>query len=293
VSAKTPLPDAAGDAVSPVARQHDLRLVSAALVGWVVVLCGLYLGSPGAAVLGAVGLLAAGAAVVRGRSGIFLAMGGVTAALALVVGVQTWQVEHHPVRTAAERGSAATVTVHLRDDPRAVASPGYGGRQPEPRQVVIRAQLEAVEIAGHQWRTGGRVILLAPAGGWSGLLPGQRVRATGLLITPERSDLTVAVLRIRGGPVVLSAPTTVQRAAEALRSGLRVAAKVLDPEPAGLLPGLVVGDTSAMVPAVEADFRVAGLTHLIAVSGTNVAILCGVVLGWRGLPGWDRGARWC
>jgi competence protein ComEC len=34
-----------------------------------------------------------------------------------------------------------------------------------------------------------------------------------------------------------------------------------------------------MVPAVEAEFRAAGLTHLIAVSGTNVAILCGVVLG--------------
>lgn len=34
-----------------------------------------------------------------------------------------------------------------------------------------------------------------------------------------------------------------------------------------------------MVPTVEADFRTAGLTHLIAVSGTNVAILCGVVLG--------------
>jgi competence protein ComEC len=253
VNAKTPLPDAVGDAASSLARRHDLRLVPAALVGWVVVLCGLYLGSPAAAALGAVGLLAAGAAVVRGRSGMFLAMGGVSVALALVAGMQTWQVEHHPVRTAAERGSAATVTVHLRDDPRAVASAGYGGQQRGPRQVVIRAQLEAVEIAGHQWRTGGRVVLLAPVGGWSGLLPGQRVRATGLLMMPERSDLTVAVLRVRGGPVVLSAPSTVQRAAETLRSGLRVAAKVLDPEPAGLLPGLVVGDTSAMVPAVDTE----------------------------------------
>ncbi|MGH8922144.1 MAG: ComEC/Rec2 family competence protein, partial [Actinomycetes bacterium] len=34
-----------------------------------------------------------------------------------------------------------------------------------------------------------------------------------------------------------------------------------------------------MVPSVEEDFRAAGLTHLTAVSGANVAILCGAVLG--------------
>ncbi len=265
----------AADGAAP----HDLRLVPAALVGWAVVLAGLYLGSLAAAALGVAGLLVAGAAALRGRSATVLAVGGVAAALALVVGAQAWQVEHHPVRQAAERGSVATVLVHLRDDPQAVAAPGYGGRRPEPHRVVIRAELEAAELAGHQWRTGGRVILLAPAQGWTGLLPGQRVRATGLLAAPDRSDLTVAVLRVQGGPEVLAAPTAVQRVAERLRSGLRRAAGVLDPEPAGLLPALVVGDTSAMVPTVEQEFRAAGMTHLTAVSGANVAILCGAVLG--------------
>ncbi|MGH8921255.1 MAG: ComEC/Rec2 family competence protein, partial [Actinomycetes bacterium] len=115
--------------------------------------------------------------------------------------------------------------------------------------------------------------------GWTGLLPGQRVRATGLLAAPDRSDLTVAVLRVQGQPEVLAAPTAVQRVAERLRSGLRLATGVLDPEPAGLLPALVVGDTSTMVPTVEDEFRAAGLAHLTAVSGANVAILCGAVLG--------------
>ncbi|MGH3919361.1 MAG: DNA internalization-related competence protein ComEC/Rec2 [Pseudonocardiaceae bacterium] len=263
----------------PVATPHDLRLVPAALAGWAVVLAGLHLGSVAAAALGAGGLLGAGAAALRGRSAAFLAVGGVVAALALVVGTQAWQVEHHPVRAAAERGSAATVLVHLRDDPQAVASSGYGGRRPQPQRVVIRAELEAAELGGHQWRTGGRVVLLAPAQGWTSLLPGQRVRATGLLAVPDRSDLTVAVLRVQGRPEVLAAPTAVQRVAERLRSGLRLAAGVLDPEPAGLLPGLVVGDTSTMVPTVEDEFRAAGLAHLTAVSGANVAILCGAVLG--------------
>jgi competence protein ComEC len=244
-----------------------------------VVLSGLYLGSLVAAALGVGGLIVAGAAALRGRSAVVLAAGGVAAALALVVGAQVWQVEHHPVRVAAEHGSVATVVVHLRDDPRVVASPGYGGQQLHPQRVVVHAELEAADVAGRQWRTGGRVVLLAPAQGWVGLLPGQRVRATGLLAASERSDLTVALLRVRGGLEVLSAPSAVQRVAERLRSGLRQAAGVLDPEPAGLLPALVVGDTSAMVPTVDAEFRVAGLTHLIAVSGENVAILCGTVLG--------------
>jgi competence protein ComEC len=273
------------DPLAPAPARHDLRLVPAALISWAVVLSGLHLGSLAAAALGAAGLLVAAAAAWSGRSAAVLAVGAVAAAVALVVGTQTWQTEHHPLRSAAQHGSAATLVVHLRDDPRAVASPGYGGRQPQVQQVVIPAELEAAVVAGQQWRTGGRVILLAPAHGWLGLLPGQRVRTTGLLAAPNRSDLTVAVLRVRGEPDVLSAPSAVQRVAERLRSGLRLAAKVLDPEPAGLLPALVVGDTSAMVPTVEAEFRAAGLTHLIAVSGTNVAIVCGVVLGLARLAG--------
>ncbi len=264
------------------ATQHDLRLVPAALVGWAVVLSGLYLGALVAAALGAAGLLVAGAAALHGRSAVVLAVGGVAAALALVVGTQAWQVEHHPVRVAAEHGSVATVVVHLSDDPKAVASPNYGGQQPHPQRVVVHAELEAAQVAGHQWRTGGRMVLLAPAQGWTGLLPGQQVRATGRLAAADRSDLTVAVLRVRGGAEVLSAPTAVQRVAERFRSGLRRTAGVLDPESAGLLPGLVIGDTSAMVPTVDAEFRVAGLTHLIAVSGTNVSrrvFLC-KLLGW-------------
>lgn len=258
----------------------DLRLVPAALAGWGVVLAGLYLGSVAAAALGAAGLLAAGLAVLRQWSAGVLAVGGVSLALALVVGAQAWQVEHHPVRAAAERGSVATLVVQLRGDPQAVAGPGYGGQRPQPRRVVVRAEMVAADLAGQHWRTGGRVVLLASAPGWTGLLPGQRVRVTGLLATPDRPDLTVAVVRVRGKPAVLGAPTALQSGAERLRSRLREASTdVLDPGPAGLLPALVVGDTSAMLPTVKTEFRASGLTHLTAVSGANVAIVCGAVLG--------------
>src|SRR5690606_21399194 len=49
-------------------------------------------------------------------------------------------------------------------------------------------------------------------------------------------------------------------------------------DPGGLLPGLVVGDTSALPSHVEDDFRATGMTHLTAVSGSNVAIVVGAVL---------------
>src|ERR671916_560025 len=49
-------------------------------------------------------------------------------------------------------------------------------------------------------------------------------------------------------------------------------------EPGGLLPGLVVGDTSRLDATVEEDFRTTGLTHLTAVSGANVALVLGAVL---------------
>jgi competence protein ComEC len=65
----------------------------------------------------------------------------------------------------------------------------------------------------------------------------------------------------------------VQRVAGRLRDGLRTAADPLPADERGLLPGLVDGDTSRLPDALRDDFRTAGLTHLVAVSGSNVAIV--------------------
>ena len=45
-----------------------------------------------------------------------------------------------------------------------------------------------------------------------------------------------------------------------------------------MLPALVLGDTSTVPAQTTADFRASGLTHLTAVSGANVTIVCGAVL---------------
>jgi len=50
-------------------------------------------------------------------------------------------------------------------------------------------------------------------------------------------------------------------------------------ERAGLARGMVLGQGSALDPALEEAFRVAGLSHLVAASGTNVALLAALVAG--------------
>jgi competence protein ComEC len=114
--------------------------------------------------------------------------------------------------------------------------------------------------------------------GWRPLLPGQRVTVTGRLLAPRGGDLRAAVLSVREAPLLHGRSSWGQRAAGVLRAGLQRACEPLPDDAGGLLPGLVVGDTSRLDPALEEDFRATGMTHLNAVSGANVAIVLGVVL---------------
>ncbi|PZG16654.1 MBL fold metallo-hydrolase, partial [Spongiactinospora gelatinilytica] len=104
------------------------------------------------------------------------------------------------------------------------------------------------------------------------------MRVRGRLASADRSGLVAGMLLVRGRPVVLGGPDDVQRIAGVLRAGLRTASGVLPAEQAGLLPGLVVGDVSRMDEKVEADFQDAGLAHLLAVSGANLAIIAGAAV---------------
>jgi competence protein ComEC len=55
--------------------------------------------------------------------------------------------------------------------------------------------------------------------------------------------------------------------------------RVVSGEPGALLQGMVLGDRRALTgSAVDEDFRVLGLSHVVAVSGSHLAVVCGVVL---------------
>jgi ComEC/Rec2-related protein len=67
------------------------------------------------------------------------------------------------------------------------------------------------------------------------------------------------------------------RVAARVRSGLVAATSSLDGRRAALLRGLTIGDTSRLDSATTELFRRSGLSHLLAVSGSNVAIVIGAV----------------
>src|SRR5205814_724347 len=164
------------------------------------------------------------------------------------------------------------------DDPRPVR--GVAGRPPEyavPADLVRLDGPPPVHLSV-------RVLVLASDPTWRSLLPGQPVSTAGRLSPPRGGDLRAAVLSASGPPTAVGPAPWYQRAAGRRRPGPHRARAPLPPAPGGLLPGLVVGDPSRLDPAVADNFRATGMTHLVAVSGSNVAVVIGLVLAL---------VRWC
>ena len=179
-----------------------------------------------------------------------------------------------PLAGLASDGATVRAEAVVVADPRR-ARPAVGSPARDPL-FVVGLRVEKVTARGTTTVVRNPAIALADES-WSELLPGTRIAASGRL-APASDDATSAVLLVRGPPTVRAGPGPVQRAAGELRAGLRTAVAELPPAERGLVPGLVVGDTSGLSPELAETFRTAGLTHLVAVSGANVAIVCGAVL---------------
>ncbi len=263
-----------GEAVDGRWRWTDLRLVPAAGAVWAVSLAAPFL-APVLLAVASAGAAGLGWCARRRRSAGATVLLAVLAALAVtcaVSAVRGMSREASPLRLLADEQRAVTVDLELDGDPHLLSGSG------RPR-VVVDATVTAVHEGASTVRLDAAVLLFAPAEGWRDLLPGQPLRAHVGTSPPRPGDDVVAVLSARGPPTVVGKPEGWQRLAGTLRDGLAdSAARVLDPRPAGLLPGLVVGDTRQMDPVLDEDFRRAGLAHLTAVSGANVAITITAVL---------------
>jgi ComEC/Rec2-related protein len=130
-------------------------------------------------------------------------------------------------------------------------------------------------------------------------------RGEGRLAVGDRLRVRASVGRARWSdalgrqpPVVLRDPVIEERAPPA-GAALRVSELVRDaareralaslaPERAGLLVGMALGDTSLLPVELEGEFRAAGLTHLMAVSGANLAVVLAAGLSLAGLAGAGR-----
>jgi competence protein ComEC len=267
----------------------DWRLVPAAAAVWLGTLLGLLVRWWLALVVGIVAAVVGLAVLVRSRgrrprSKRWLRLGAGWAllvcglAVALPTTLRLHRAEMDPLRPLAMRAASGMFQVELADRPSPVVSAGFGGSPGGVRSVVVHARVRQAVVTATPISSSGEVLLVAPVDGWAPLLPGQRIDLEAELAPAKSGAMTVAVLRVRGPPRVVSEAPPWQRAARALRSGLRDASRVLDPEPAGLIPALVVGDTDAVSPQVQDRFRTAGMAHLLAVSGANLAIVCVAVL---------------
>jgi competence protein ComEC len=176
-----------------------------------------------------------------------------------------------PLAAPVRRGASVGVTATLTDDP---SGPQYvtealavvdtvDGRDAGGRTVLVRVsgdEQSALRVldAGDRVRLRGRI---GPLAGFSsrlrwrhavGALDVERVQAaTG----PDDAWFVVA---------------------NAARSVVLRGASSLPPTPRALLAGFVLGDTRAIAPDLVDDFRASGLSHLLAVSGANVAFALAV-----------------
>ncbi len=278
----------------------DLRLAGPAVACWLAALGGLYLTAGCGVVVAACAALAAGgAAFAAGRAALAvglpaggaahpagwrrgrrlpggwlpvgLLLGVVCGAASTAARVATREAE--PLAGLARDRATVTVDLVVTDDPHPLR--GSAGR---PATYAVPAELMGLRHDSGSARLSARVLVLASDRAWRTLLPGQRVTTVGRLGPPRRGDLRAAVLSASHAPLEIGEPPWAQRAAGRLRAGLQRACEPLPAEPGGLLPGLVVGDTSRLEPAVADDFTTTGMTHLVAVSGSNVAIVIGFVL---------------
>ena len=177
-----------------------------------------------------------------------------------------------PLTRAVARGDSAELVVTLTDDP---AGPLY--------RTEVLATVERID-----GRAGGdRTVLVSASGDEQSALrvleTGDRLRLRGRLV-PLRGFSTRfrwrhAVGRVEVEKVTaVGAPVPPQLViANGARHAVLRGADVLPATPRALLAGFVLGDTRAIPSDLVSAFRDAGLSHLLAVSGANVAFALAIV----------------
>lgn len=259
-------------------RAPDLRLVAVALATWLSAYALRY-GRVSWAVATAVAAGIAAGWLWRRRPRV----GWAGVALAVLLGVVCGGTatgarlaarDAEAVAGPARARAVVTVELTIRSDPRALRRDP--GQAPSWLVPAWLDRLRPVD-GDRSTRVRARVLVFTGHEQWRELGPGQRVRATGRLGPPRGGDLTAAVLSVTQPPEPLGEPPWPLRAASSLRAGLQAASRPLPDDVAGLVPALAVGDVSELDPALSDDFFVTGMTHLVAVSGTHVAIVTGAV----------------
>jgi ComEC/Rec2-related protein len=115
--------------------------------------------------------------------------------------------------------------------------------------------------------------------------PGMTFTGNALFLPlgPESLDRVLTHMGVRARLYDLTVrtsrpPTGWQAMARTIRESLIESTSATDGDEAALLRGLAIGDTSELDGRIIEEFRRSGLSHIVAVSGSNVAIVLAAVM---------------
>jgi competence protein ComEC len=278
-------------------RRIDVRLALPAFLVWSAAVAGVWL-TPVALVGLCCGLVllatfllsraSRGRGLVKGRRSFLMttAVGLVLAATAAAhSAVSSSQRHDGPFAVAVAAGNSVVVILEVTGSPRAMTVPGVSG---PPQRWSVTAQTEEVTVNSRVVRTRAPVVVMGGKG-WGDLVPGQVVRTAGKLKPSDAGQQEAAVLSASLPPRAGTGPGSSAGVDDADAPGWQVVAKdlrvryvsaasFLAADPAGLLPGMVTGDTSALDEGLNAAMKTVGMTHLTAVSGANCSLVLGALL---------------
>ena len=267
----------------------DLRLVPPAAVAWIT--AGVVISLPAWAALSAVAFwVLAGLAVavaVRVRRGwlVSVAVCAVAAALVCTAAAVAGPARQPPaLLDAAHDGRFVTLTV-------TAAQTVGGGGEAAARDGPFAATVTTVTAGDSASVAVSAPVLVFDA------LPAERaaIGATlslGATLVATAPEDDVGFLVFADGPArVTVAPPWFLDWANGLRASFSTAAGRLDGDGAALLPGLAIGDTSAVGEPLDAAMKATSLSHLTAVSGANCAVVVALIMLAGALLGLPRGVR--
>ena len=254
--------------------RHDLRMPLLGVAAWTTALA-MYVGGPAPWVVLAV------LALLAGRTRAPLACAALVVALAVGGGVALRHraADTSPLAELAARRASADLEATVVSDPRIIH--GTWGDT-----AVVRIRVHRIGVGGSTYSVGAAAVVFGDTD-WAQVGWGDVVRLHGHLAPADDPD-TSAVVTGPDPPVRLRSPDPWWRGAAAVRHGIRDAVAGRPDQQAALVAGLVDGDDAGLTPITQADFRTTGLTHLTAVSGTNLTLIVGfllVVARWAGVRG--------
>lgn len=204
----------------------------------------------------------------------------VVAGMGIAAGLQVESLGAGPVRDLAAGSATVGVRLKVDGDPAVRQSPGSR----RPPYVVLKATIEEVRARGTATRVRTPVFVIGTTQ-WQQVRFGQHVDVNGRLEAVEAGSDVAAMLTIRSPPRIVDEPPWWLRTAEQVRAGLRDSVAGQPDDVRGLVPALVMGDESGLSADLTEDFQTTGLTHLSAVSGTNLTLLLAFILPFARLIG--------